>query len=134
MFYFDPTIIDRIARVRLSCPGQMISLDLNNYRMLIADCDAVCAVRVKSEDAFPDFLSGLRTELYNAQSAIDEPKGVLIHLLAHPDADVTMENYQALNRLVCEMFGESANYKVGFTCDNDLPAGHKDIMVFISGE
>jgi hypothetical protein len=59
---------------------------------------------------------------------------VLIHLLAHPDADVTMENYQALNRLVCEMFGESANYKVGFACDNDLPAGHKDIMVFISGE
>ena len=58
MFYFDPTIIDRIARVRLSCPGQMISLDLNDYRMLIADCDAVCAVRVKAEDAVPDLLSG----------------------------------------------------------------------------
>ena len=134
MFYFDPTIIDRIARTRLSCPGQMICLDLNDYRMLVADCEAICAVRVKSEGQFQDFLSELRAELYNAQSAIDEPKGVMIHLLVHPETDVTKENYQALNKLVCEIFGESANYKVGYASDGALPMGGKDIMVFISGD
>lgn len=134
MFYFDPTIIDRIARVRLSCPGQMICLDLNDYRMLVADCEEVCAVRVKSDGPFQDFLSKLRAELYNAQSAIDEPKGVMIHLLVHPETDVTMENFHALNMLICEMFGESANYKVGYASDSSLPMGGKDIMVFISGD
>ena len=134
MFYFDPTIIDRIARTRLSCPGQMICLDLNDYRMLVADCEAICAVRVKSEGQFQDFLSELRAELYNAQSAIDEPKGVMIHLLVHPETDVTMENYQVLNKLVCEIFGESANYKVGYASDSALPMGGMDIMVFISGD
>lgn len=134
MFYFDPTIIDRIARSRLSCPGQMICLDLNDYRMLVADCEEVCAVRVKFEGPFQDFLSELRAELYNAQSAIDEPKGVMIHLLVHPETDVTMENFHALNKLICEMFGESANYKVGYASDSTLPMGGKDIMVFISGD
>lgn len=134
MFYFDPTIIDRIARTRLSCPGQMICLDLNDYRMFVADCEAICAVRVKSEGQFQDFLSELRAELYNAQSAIDEPKGVMIHLLVHPETDVTMENYQVLNKLVCEIFGESTNYKVGYASDGALPMGGKDIMVFISGD
>lgn len=134
MFYFDPTIIDRIARTRLSCPGQMICLDLNDYRMFVADCEAICAVRVKSGGQFQDFLSELRAELFNAQSAIDEPKGVMIHLLVHPETDVTMENYQALNKLVCEIFGESANYKVGYASDGALPMGGMDIMVFISGD
>ena len=134
MFYFDPTIIDRIARTRLSCPGQMICLDLNDYRMFVADCEAICAVRVKSGGQFQDFLSELRAELFNAQSAIDEPKGVMIHLLVHPETDVTMENYQALNKLVCEISGESANYKVGDASDGALPMGGMDIMVFISGD
>jgi hypothetical protein len=102
--------------------------------MFIADCDAVCAVRVKSDGPFQDFLSELRAELYNALSAIDEPKGVMIHLLVHPEADVTMENYQALNKLVCKMLGESPNYKVGYASDGALPIGGKDIMVFISGD
>jgi hypothetical protein len=102
--------------------------------MLVADCEAICAVRVKSEGQFQDFLSELRAELYNAQSAIDEPKGVMIHLLVHPETDVTMENFHALNKLICEMFGESANYKVGYASDSTLPMGGKDIMVFISGD
>ena len=133
MFYFDPTTIEAMARGRLSRRGQLINLDLNDYRMLTSEREVICAVRVKSEQVFPEFLLQLRTELYNAQSAVDEPAEVMVHLIAHPDADVTMDNYSALGRTLQELFGDEILVKIGFASDASLPMNHKDIMVFIAG-
>lgn len=133
MFYFDPTTIEAMARGRLSRRGQLINLDLNDYRMLASEREVICAVRVKSEQVFQEFLSQLRTELYNAQSAVDEPAEVMVHLIAHPDADVTMDNYSALGRMLQELFGDEILVKIGFASDASLPMNHKDIMVFIAG-
>ena len=133
MFYFDPTTIEAMARGRLSRRGQLINLDLNDYRMLTSEREVICAVRVKSEQVFPEFLLQLRTELYNAQSAVDEPAEVMVHLIAHPDADVTMDNYSALGRTLQELFGDEILIKIGFASDASLPMNHKDIMVFIAG-
>ena len=133
MFYFDPTTIEAMARGRLLRRGQLINLDLNDYRMLISEREVICAVRVKSEQVFPEFLSQLKTELYNAQSAVDEPAEVMVHLIAHPDADVTMDNYSALGRTLQELFGDEILVKIGFASDASLPMNHKDIMVFIAG-
>ena len=133
MFYFDPTTIEAMARGRLSRRGQLINLDLNDYRMLTSEREVICAVRVKSEQVFPEFLLQLRTELYNAQSAVDEPAEVMVHLIAHPDADVTMDNYSALCRMLQELFGDEILVKIGFASDESLPMNHKDIMVFIAG-
>lgn len=133
MFYFDPTTIEAMARGRLSRRGQLINLDLNDYRMLTSEREVICAVRVKSEQVFPEFLSQLKTELYNAQSAVDEPAEVMVHLIAHPDADVTMDNYSALGRTLQELFGDEILVKIGFASDASLPMNHKDIMVFIAG-
>jgi hypothetical protein len=133
MFYFDPTTIEAMARGRLSRRGQLINLDLNDYRMLTSEREVICAVRVKSEQVFPEFLLQLRTELYNAQSAVDEPAEVMVHLIAHPDADVTMDNYSALGRTLQELFGDKILVKIGFASDASLPMNHKDIMVFIAG-
>ena len=133
MFYFDPTTIEAMARGRLSRRGQLINLDLNDYRMLTSEREVICAVRVKSEQVFPEFLLQLRTELYNAQSAVDEPAEVMVHLIAHPDADVTMDNYSALCRMLQELFGDEILVKIGFASDASLPMNHKDIMVFIAG-
>ena len=133
MFYFDPTTIEAMARGRLSRRGQLINLDLNDYRMLTSEREVICAVRLKSEQVFPEFLSQLKTELYNAQSAVDEPAEVMVHLIAHPDADVTMDNYSALGRTLQELFGDEILIKIGFASDASLPMNHKDIMVFIAG-
>ena len=133
MFYFDPTTIEAMARGRLSRRGQLINLDLNDYRMFTSEREVICAVRVKSEQVFPEFLSQLKTELYNAQSAVDEPAEVMVHLIAHPDADVTMDNYSALGRTLQELFGDEILVKIGFASDASLPMNHKDIMVFIAG-
>ena len=133
MFYFDPTTIEAMARGRLSRRGQLINLDLNDYRMLTSEREVICAVRVKSEQVFQEFLLQLKTELYNAQSAVDEPAEVMVHLLAHPDADVTMDNYSALGRTLQEVFGDEILVKIGFASDESLPMNHKDIMVFIAG-
>ena len=133
MFYFDPTTIEAMARGRLSRRGQLINLDLNDYRMFTSEREVICAVRVKSEQVFPEFLSQLKTELYNAQSAVDEPAEVMVHLIAHPDADVTMDNYSALGRTLQELFGDEILIKIGFASDASLPMNHKDIMVFIAG-
>jgi hypothetical protein len=133
MFYFDPTTIEAMARGRLSRRGQLINLDLNDYRMLTSEREVICAVRVKSEQVFQEFLSQLRRELYNAQSAVDEPAEVMVHLIAHPDADVTMDNYSALGRTLQELFGDKILVKIGFASDASLPMNHKDIMVFIAG-
>lgn len=133
MFYFDPTTIEAMARGRLSRRGQLINLDLNDYRMLASEREVICAVIVKSEQVFQEFLSQLRTELYNAQSAVDEPAEVMVHLIAHPDADVTMDNYSALGRMLQELFGDEILVKIGFASDASLPMNHKDIMVFIAG-
>ena len=133
MFYFDPTTIDAMAQGRLSRRGQLINLDMNDYRMFTAEREVICAARVKSEQAFTHFLSQLRSELYNAQSAVDEPAEVLIHLLAHPEADVTMDNYVALGQTIAELFGKEILIKIGFALDESLPDNHKDTMVFIAG-
>ena len=133
MFYFDPTTIEAMARGRLSRRGQLINLDLNDYRMLTSEREVICAVRVKSEQVFQEFLLQLKTELYNAQSAVDEPAEVMVHLIAHPDADVTMNNYSALGRTLQELFGDEILVKIGFASDASLPINHKDIMVFIAG-
>ena len=133
MFYFDPTTIEAMARGRLSRRGQLINLDLNDYRMLTSEREVICAVRVKSEQVFQEFLLQLKTELYNAQSAVDEPAEVMVHLIAHPDADVTMNNYSALGRTLQELFGDEILVKIGFASDASLPMNHKDIMVFIAG-
>ena len=133
MFYFDPTTIETMARGRLSRRGQLINLDLNDYRMLTSEREVICAVRVKSEQVFQEFLLQLKTELYNAQSAVDEPAEVMVHLIAHPDADVTMDNFSALGRTLQELFGDKILVKIGFASDASLPMNHKDIMVFIAG-
>ena len=86
-----------------------------------------------SDHKFAQFLSQLRTELYNAQSAVDEPTEVLIHLIAHPKADVTMDNYATLGQTITELFGKEILIKIGFALDESLPDNHKDIMVFIAG-
>ena len=133
MFYFDPILIDTMARGRLSRPGQLINLDIRDYHMFTLEREAVCAVRVRSEGDFAEFITELRTELYNAQSAIDEPAEALIHLLVHPAIGVTMENYSSLNEMMTELFGDDILIKVGFATDGTLPDNHKDIMVFIAG-
>lgn len=133
MFYFDPTLIEAMARERLSSRGQLINLDLNDYRMFASEREVICAVRVKSEQVFPEFLSQLRTELYNAQSAVDDPAEVMVHLITHPEADVTMDKYSALGRTLQELFGSDILIKIGFASDESLPNNHKDIMVFIAG-
>ena len=133
MFYFDPILIDAMARGRLSRPGQLINLDIRDYHMFTSEREAVCAVRVRSEGNFAEFITELRTELYNAQSAIDEPAEVMIHLLVHPDAEVTLENYASLNEMMTKLFGDDILIKVGFATDGTLPDNHKDIMVFITG-
>lgn len=133
MFYFDPILIYAMARERLSRRGQLINLDMNDYRMFASEREVICAVRVKSEMEFPKFLSQLRTELFNAQSAVDEPAEVLIHLLVHPGADVTMENYSSLGRTMKELFRDDIRLKIGFASDESLPSNQKDIMVFVAG-
>lgn len=133
MFYFDPTLIDAMARSRLSRPGQLINLDMNDYRMFVAEREVVCAIRVKSEAEFPEFISELRSELYNAQSAVDEPTEVMVHLIVQPEADVTMSNYSSFGKTIQELFGDEIMIKIGFGSDNSLPDNHKDIMVFVAG-
>lgn len=133
MFYFDPTLIDAMARSRLSRPGQLINLDMNDYRMFVAEREVVCAIRVKSEAEFPEFISELRSELYNAQSAVDEPTEVMVHLIVQPEADVTMSNYSSLGKTIQELFGDEIMIKIGFGSDNSLPDNHKDIMVYVAG-
>ena len=133
MFYFDSTLIEAMARERLSRRGQLINLDMNDYRMFASEREVICAVRVRSEMEFSGFLSQLKTELYNAQSAVDEPAEVLVHLLTHPEADVTLENYSALRRTIQKLFGDETLIKIGFASDASLPINHKDIMVFIAG-
>ena len=53
MFYFDPILIDAMARERLSRRGQLINLDMNDYRMFASEREVICAIRVKSEMEFP---------------------------------------------------------------------------------
>ena len=122
-----------MARGRLSHRGQLINLDMNDYRMFTAEREVICAVRVKSEQTFTQFLSQLRSELYNVQSAVDEPAEVMIHLLTHPEADVTMDNYATLGQTMAELFGNEILIKTGYALDESLPDNHKDIMVFIAG-
>ena len=133
MFYFDQTLIEAIARSRLTRKGQLMNLDMNDYRMFASDREVICAVKVKSDKDFPEFLSELKMEMYNAQSAVDEPTEVMIHLIAHPEADITMDNYASLGRTISELLGDEILVKIGYMTDDSLPVNQKDIMVFVAG-
>ena len=133
MFYFDPTLIESIAQTRLTGKGGLINLDMNDYRTFASDCDFICALRVKSVKGFDDFLSELKYEIYNSQSAVDEPIEVMIHLILHQETDMTMKIYALLGQTMKEVFGNQTRIKVGFATDYTLPDNHKDIMVFIAG-
>lgn len=133
MFYFDQNHIETIAKSRLTRKGQLLNLDMNDYRMFASDRKVICAVRVMSDKDFQEFLSGLKMEMYNAQSAVDEPTEVMIHLIVHPEADVTMDNYALLGRTILELFGNEILVKIGFMTDDSLPVNQKDIMIFIAG-
>ena len=61
MFYFDSSLIEPMARERLSRRGQLINLDMNDYRMFASEREVICAVRVRSEMEFSGFLSQLKT-------------------------------------------------------------------------
>ena len=134
MFYFNPTQIDAMVRSRLSRKGHLINLDINDYRILVAEQQSVCAVRVISEDPFPEFLDQLRQELYNAQSAVDEPVGIMMQLTATPEGKFTMENYKALHDLITEMFGSEVNMKFGFSLDDKPHGDLKDIFIIVAGD
>lgn len=133
MFYFDPILIESIAQIRLTGEGGLINLDMNDYRMFASDREVICAVKVKSENAFDEFLSELKSEMYNAQSAVDEPVEVMVHLIVHPEADITINNYASLGKTMTELFGNQIQVKVGFSADDAFSVNQKDIMVFIAG-
>lgn len=57
MFYFDPILIDAMARGRLSRPGQLINLDMMDCHMFASEREAVCAVKVRSEEDFSEFIT-----------------------------------------------------------------------------
>ncbi len=57
----------------------------------------------------------------------------MVHLIVHPEADVTMSNYSSLGQTIQEVFGDEIMIKIGLGSDNSLPDNHKDIMVFVAG-
>lgn len=44
MLYFDPTLIEAMARGRLSRTEQLIKLDMRDYHMSVSEREAICAV------------------------------------------------------------------------------------------
>ena len=67
------------------------------------------------------------------KSSVGQPAEVLLHLVAHPQADVTMANYSLLSGLMKEMFGDEVKTKIGYATDDNLPSNCKDLMVFVAG-
>lgn len=133
MIYCNPTHIDEIAGGRLERHRKPAGLDMNDYGMFRSEREVACAVGVRSELAFTEFLSLLKKELHDALSAADVPQQVLIDLIMHPEADLTMENYAALGRTIREIFGDEIFvFRAGFSISDGLPDNHKDIMVFIA--
>ena len=45
MFYFDSTLIDTMARERLSRHGQLINLDMNDYCMFASEREVISGSR-----------------------------------------------------------------------------------------
>lgn len=129
MFYYDSAIITAMAKERLSRRGQLIKLDMDDYYMLTSGRKTICAVRVKSELEFLEFLSELQHEM----SVVQAPAGVIVHLTAHPEADVTMQNFSLLGRTLQELFSEEIQIKIGYASDDTLPNNGKDMIVFIAG-
>lgn len=134
MFCSDARLIYEIARSRLSHSGHILNLDMNDYDEFALGRSVICAVGLKSEKQFAEFLDELRKQLHNVQCAVDQPSDVLIHLLAHPQADMTMANYSLLSSLFKEFFGDSIKAKIGYATDDNLPSNYKDIMVFVAGQ
>lgn len=129
MFYYDSAIITAMAKERLSRRGQLIKLDMDDYYMLTSGRKTICAVRVKSELEFLEFLSELQHEM----SVVQAPAGVIVQLTAHPEADVTMQNFSLLGRTLQELFSEEIQIKIGYASDGTLPNNGKDMIVFIAG-
>lgn len=131
MIYNDSAHIEEIARERLSRKGMVVNIDWDDYRSLVTASTQVFLVQVRSAADFSCFLSELRSEI----QSFDLPAGafarVMIHLVAHPQADVTMENYAALGDMIGELLATD-QVKFGFACDASLPENLKDIAVFVA--
>ena len=131
MIYSDLIHIEEMARERLSRKGMVVNVDLDDYRSLVAASDQVFLVHVRSAADFPCFLSELRSEIQALGLSTDALGRVMVHLVAHPQADVTMANYAALGNLIGELLSTD-HAKLGFACDASLPENLKDIAVFVA--
>lgn len=133
MFYSDANLIREIAQERFLKPGHYMNLNMNDYDIFAAGCNVICAAGVRSEQPFTEFVDEIKKEMYGLKSSVDQPAEVLLHLVAHTKADVTMANYYQLSGLMKEMFGDEVKTKIGYATDDTLPSNHKDLMVFVAG-
>lgn len=123
--------IEEIAVDRLSRKGMVVNVDLDDYRSLVAASEQVFLVQVRSDADFSSFLSDLSSEIRSLDLSAGTFGRILVHLVAHPQADVTMSNYAALTNLIGELLSTD-HAKLGFACDASLPENLKDIAVFVA--
>lgn len=131
MIYNDLIQIEEIAVDRLSRKGMVVNVDLDDYRSLVAASEQVFLVQVRSDADFSSFLSELSSEIRSLDLSAGTFGRILVHLVAHPQADVTMANYAALGNLIGELLSTD-HAKLGFACDASLPENLKDIAVFVA--
>lgn len=131
MIYNDLIQIEEIAVKRLSRKGMVVNVDLDDYRSLVAASEQVFLVQVRSDADFSSFLSELSSEIRSLDLSAGTFGRILVHLVAHPQADVTMANYAALGNLIGELLSTD-HAKLGFACDASLPENLKDIAVFVA--
>lgn len=131
MIYNDLIQIEEIAVERLSRKGMVVNVDLDDYRSLVAASEQVFLVQVRSDADFSSFLSELSSEIRSLDLSAGTFGRILVHLVAHPQADVTMANYAALGNLIGEHLSTD-QAKLGFACDASLPENLKDIAVFVA--
>ena len=131
MIYSDLIHIEEMARERLSRKGMVVNVDLDDYRSLVAASEQVFLVQVRSDADFSSFLSELSSEIRSLDMSAGTFGRILVHLVAHPQADVTMANYAALGNLIGELLSTD-HAKLGFACDASLPENLKDIAVFVA--
>lgn len=131
MIYNDLIQIEEIAVERLSRQGMVVNVDLDDYRSLVAASEQVFLVQVRSDADFSSFLSELSSEIRSLDLSAGTFGRILVHLVAHPQADVTMANYAAFGNLIGELLSTD-HAKLGFACDASLPENLKDIAVFVA--
>lgn len=131
MIYNDLIQIEEIAVDRLSRKGMVVNVDLDDYRSLVAASEQVFLVQVRSDADFSSFLSELSSEIRSLDLSAGTFGRILVHLVAHSQADVTMANYAALGNLIGELLSTD-HAKLGFACDASLPENLKDIAVFVA--